>query len=193
MKQELENYKSSPVVRVFRLVGTVALLAIASRSPDSSASDSKVHSASFCRVAPTGAAPAPVTDAQYKGPEIRNAGTAPMSVICPVVRDNTTNASSWDEMRIGLFDRSPVDDIVCTAYSRNVAGIQLFNGPFNTLGSSVQGWETVEAGDALSSMTDGYYHINCRIPSKFDCPECLCEGGLESCYSGLAFYRVQEP
>lgn len=169
----------------------LGLLAITLHSADSSASDSKVHAGTFCRVAPTVAAPS--TDVSYDGVTIKNVGGTPMNVICPIVRDNTANASGWDALRMGLFDRSPVDDIFCHSYSRNVSGVILFDGPFNTFGSLAVGWEVLETPNALTSSADGYYHVNCRLPPKYTCPQCACEGGGDSCFSGIGFYRVQEP
>lgn len=167
-----------------------ASLALAIHSTDSSASDSKVHAGSFCRVAPTVAAPS--TDVSYVGAQIKNVGGTEMHVICPIVRDNTANVGGWDALRIGLFDRSPVSDIECHSYSRNLAGVVLFDGPFSTVGSVAVGWEVLQTPDALTSSADGFCHINCQLPRKYTCPECACDGG-DSCFSGIGFYRVQEP
>lgn len=180
----MRHPKSCSLTHGVQLAALLMLLPVGSH-----ASDSKVHSAVFCRVAPTDDAPS--TEVLYTGSELQNRGDQAMHVICPVVRDNTVDDDAWQEMRIGVFDRSPFEDISCRAYSRTTGGIIEFDGPFGSTGSLALGWDVIDGPDADDAFDNGYYHLNCKIPARFTCDACACTSGI--CISGLAFYRIQEP
>jgi hypothetical protein len=166
------------------LIGTAFAGAVSSPVE---ASNSKYFNGAFCRASfPLGGV-SPQRYAKYNGNgSVANRDlTNSLELVCPIVRDNTTNVDGWDSIEIGYFDKSGPDAIACTAWTGSTDGSLAFSQSgfsVNTLGTS---WSKVGMtfGDLGTSLADGFHLIRCVLPTAPNTSD----------LSGIAYYRIQEP
>lgn len=152
------------------------------------ASDSKTYNGSFCRsVASSG-----TVGYQPDGTVENGHNSESATVLCPISRDNTQNASGWNSIIVGIFDRNPLADreVECTAYARGTDGTEVWSEPGSSSGSLAFGWSSFTLDDpAAASEIDGYYYMLCTLPDR-DLGSITVDKAEPS---GVAFYRVEEP
>jgi hypothetical protein len=157
------------------LVSTGSLCALIAMASIAEASDKKIYPATSCR-----------PDAESEGTvyystsgAVYNVSTTEtLTLVCPVVRDNTADA--W--VAISVVARNPGDAgvIWCTAESR-YSSSTLYKKDDRYLGEGGTSWITVPF-EAKPAPASGFYQIICRLPrhSKQYAP-------------GIASYSVTEP
>jgi hypothetical protein len=85
-------------------------------------------------------------------------------VNCPIVRDTVAAASGISAASITVRDLSPVEDVECTLFSLRPDGTIVASSSRKSSGVS-SATQTLSFG-GLSSVSRGYYTINCRIPRR---------------------------
>jgi hypothetical protein len=156
-------------------------------SSPAEASNSKYFNGAFCRASFPLGGTSPQRYLKYNGNgSVANRDlTNSIEVVCPVVRDNTTNVGGWDSMEIGYFDKSGPDSIACTAWTGDPDGSLSFSQPgfsVNTMGTT---WskEGMTFGNNAGSFANGFHLIRCVLPTAPNTSD----------LSGIAYYRIQEP
>lgn len=110
-----------------------------------------------------------------------------MTLVCPIVRDNTTNTSGWDSVEVGYFDKHSAAAIQCTAHSRDFSGVAGWTQQGLSVDTPGTSWaKTNMIFDSMMAFSEngGYYYVLCVLPP-------MQGGGAPP--SGIAYYRVQEP
>lgn len=168
----------------------IALTCLASGiAAPAAASDSKYFNGAFCRVAFAfnGSNMADVVDYSTNGSVANRSTNQPMTLVCPIVRDNTSNTDGWDSIEVGYFDKHSGDAISCTAFSRTFSGGMGWDQgglSVDTLGSSWAKTNMIFNDGSGFSSNGGFYFIRCILPP-------LQGGGADP--SAIAYYRIQEP
>jgi hypothetical protein len=114
-----------------------------------------------------------------------NYASSPVTVICPIVRDNT--AAKWSSVAVVVADRSAAADLSCTAISAQHDGLY---GGFNpetkhTTGADFDWWvsQTLVFAPPSQERDNGTYFVRCTIPGQHQ--------GWDP--SGVYSYRIDEP
>lgn len=137
------------------LVGLVALLA----GSEARAQDDKSYPATSCRqvyqsTGTPGARPA--------GAVQNDSTSAPLTVICPIVKDNTQTLGSWT-IEVRVDDRTNSSSVNCTAVSmNNGGGVQASASAQTTVAQTGLATLTITPG---SSAAEGYSALRCSIPA----------------------------
>lgn len=189
----MQRLELSITSRSRRRILPIVALAYAVATP-AAAGDTKYFNGTFCRVSTPFGAVSIESFADYNlDGSVANTHVAQtMSLVCPIVRDNTTNTDGWDSVEIGYFDKNtqvlPAQFIRCTAFSAS-----FLDGSFNwnpsgdsvdTMGTSWAKNNMVFLDPGSASFNGGYYYIRCTVPP-------LQDSGAPP--SGIAYYRVEEP
>lgn len=144
-----------PTVALTAIVAAITVAAPPARAVDQ---DAKVYPPFSCTKA--GTSGKLILDA---GQRVFNDSTTEfLSVICAVVRDNTTE--SWRSARILVRDQSTAYNVFCSAQSRTADGAPLASSVKNTTGSSSAFIPLTFA--PLAEADEGYFFISCAIPPR---------------------------
>ena len=96
---------------------------------------------------------------EYGFGTIENSSTITLNVICPVVRDNTSNTNGTQNFTVRVVSNGN-DDVICTSYSTDEDG-QLIDNVTATTDSNVP--ETLNIDLSLSA-DKGTYSMRCVLP-----------------------------
>ncbi len=94
---------------------------------------------------------------------VYNRGTSPVTVVCPIVRQNETAA--WSSLKVVLANRNSSQTINCKAYSGQVDG----NGYAQSLNSTAYNpewyqFETLTFTPPTFVRAEGTYYLTCTLP-----------------------------
>lgn len=121
--------------------------------------DDKSYPATSCRqVFGSGGTPG----TRPNGSVANDSSGSAMTLICPIVRDNTQTSGSWT-VDVRVDDRTDTAAISCTGLSRSTFSAAISS---NTQQTAVnpQGFATLPIA-VPSGSTDGYYAIRCTLPA----------------------------
>ncbi|WP_145998558.1 hypothetical protein [Methyloterricola oryzae] len=107
-------------------------------------------------------AQATAQDADFSnvGFDMFNIATAKRSVVCPIVRDNTSNLDGTFSVRVHV-NNAANKTLTCTLYSNSQYAVPIDS---NQASTSATGDQTLFL-DVDLSEEGGYYGINCSLPS----------------------------
>jgi hypothetical protein len=179
MHATITSYSSRQYARQFAY-GLAALTLLLVGASGAVAADAKVFPGTMC------VQEGSTSTAVYNGEgRLLNYSSSPLTVICPMVRDNTT--APWQSVAVVVADRSTAADVSCTAVSAQHDGLW---GGFNpetkkTTGADFDWWvsRTLSFGPPSQERDNGTYFVRCTIPGK--------QQGWDP--SGVYSYRIVEP
>jgi hypothetical protein len=90
---------------------------------------------------------------------IENSSGITLNVVCPVVRDNTSNVNGTQNFTVRVVSNG-LDDVLCTSYSTDENG-NLIDNFTDTTNSNVP--ETLNINLSLSAAK-GTYSMGCELP-----------------------------
>lgn len=119
--------------------------------------DSKTYPGINCEAQAT----AQIADFSNVGFDMINASTGKRSVVCPIVRDNSSNLDGTFSVRVNVANVAN-KTFTCTLYSNNK-----FGAPIDSYqASTTAGGDQTIYLDVDLSEEGGYYAINCSMPSN---------------------------
>jgi hypothetical protein len=122
-----------------------------------SGADGKVVGPSPCRPAGSG-----TTGLTFGAGHVTNTSGATLSVVCPIVRDNASNATGLADLEVAVTDATGT--LACDAIAADRAGNLLKVTTKTTPGTGAQ---VIDFGTALNVSADrGHYSIICRLPAN---------------------------
>jgi hypothetical protein len=122
-----------------------------------SGADGKVIGPSACRLAGSG-----TTGLTYGAGHVTNTTTATVSVVCPFVRDNASNATGLADLEVAVTD--PTGTLACDAISVDRAGNFV---KIMTKATPGTGAQVIDFGTIINASADrGHYSIICRLPAN---------------------------
>lgn len=150
------------------------------------ADNAKYFNGAFCRVAfgYEGSNMAASLDYAPNGTVANLSATSSMTLVCPIVRDNTTNIDGWESVEVGYFDKHTADAISCSAQARRFDGTTEWDEGGLSVDTGV-GWDKTNMifdDPTNDSANGGYYYVKCILPPK--------QGASPP--SGIAWYRIEE-
>jgi hypothetical protein len=138
--------------------------------------DDKVYPASMCvKVFATG-----TVEYNASGRIFNPSSNSAVTVLCPIVRDNTT--APWTTIEVVVFDQHPNLNVSCTAFSFRRDGVAANSIVRTSAGSSTNA-QTLSFG-SVAEFDRGYFFLRCVIPQSAPTSGAL---------SGIASYFIQEP
>jgi hypothetical protein len=160
--------------------GLAAVALLLAGASGAAAGDTKVFPATMC--VQEGSTSTIVRNGEGR---VLNYSSSPVTVVCPIVRDNTT--AKWYSVAVVVADRSTAADVSCTAVSAQHDGLY---GGFNpetkkTTGADFDWWvsRTLVFAPQSQERDNGTYFVRCTIPGK--------QQGWDP--SGIYSYRTDEP
>jgi hypothetical protein len=143
--------------QAFGSYGFSALLLLGSLGmPSAHAADNKTFPGSFCQ---SDGSQQTLYYSGVEGMTIANRTNQARSAVCPIVRDNTTQA--WLRLRVTVRDRHSTQDVRCVAHSTPPDGSGGWAQTQTTVG---EGFATLNYG-AIGAAPGGVYSVVCQLPA----------------------------
>ncbi|MBD0345040.1 MAG: hypothetical protein ICV63_09515 [Coleofasciculus sp. Co-bin14] len=151
-------FNRSSSIRLKALISTVAIF-IASAASPAFADDRKTYPGNLCQPGPFATAS---TISYGLDGSVENTASGSIYVVCPVVRDNTTNTTGLKQIQVQINKPSSTGTY-CSFYSKSADGVNtFFNEKWNFEGSG----NRIISLNVQKSYASGYYFIACILPPK---------------------------
>ena len=140
----------------------VSLIVLAALSTTAMAADKKVYPANLCT--PLHSSGMGQIEFSYSR-IINNSTLSPVTVYCPIVRDEDSSGSTITAASISVYDRNNGDNITCNLRAASASGSTT---DYSTKTSSGYGSspQTLSFSSVSMSGSTGPLYIRCQIPER---------------------------